>query len=186
VPPTDDDSELVDLAIRSKLGFAPERRGRPKALRGRDAGVDVDDVDLRIIRALNKNARKSFREIARELDLALSTVSNRVKHLEDAGVIRGYVPVVDAGKLGFDLSVVVGVKISPGKLMDVQQRIARHPRVVGVFDVTGEWDSLIIARFQDREDLNAFIKDVLNSPHVERTATQLVLNTVKDEKRVIM
>ncbi|HVL47871.1 MAG TPA: Lrp/AsnC family transcriptional regulator [Candidatus Thermoplasmatota archaeon] len=143
-----------------------------------------DDVDRRILKALNENARKSFRDIARELSLALSTVSNRVKRLEDEGIIRGYVPLVDATRLGFDLHVIVGVKIAHGKLIEVQQKIGKNPRVFAVYDVTGEWDSVIIARFRDREDLNDFIKDLLSMPHVERTTTQLVLNTMKEERRV--
>ena len=52
-----------------------------------------------------------------------------------------------------------------------------------VFDITGDWDSLIIAHFKDRRDLNSFIKRILSMNHVERSNTQLVLNIVKDEKR---
>ncbi len=178
--------ERLDLAIRLKhgLGAAEERRRRGRRPSSPTAGLD--DVDLRIIRALNQDARKSYREIARELDLALSTVSNHVKQLEDAGFVKGYVPVMDPGKLGFDLVVIVGVKIAHGKLLEVQQRIAKSPRVFGVYDVTGEWDSMLLARFRDREDLNAFIKEILSVPHVERTTTHLVLNTVKEEKRVLL
>jgi DNA-binding Lrp family transcriptional regulator len=148
------------------------------------SAYEPDDVDRRILKALNEDARKSFRDVARELGLALSTVSNRVKRLEETGIIRGYVPLVDATRLGFDLHVIVGVKIAHGKLIEVQQRIAKNPRVFAVYDVTGEWDSMLIARFRDREDLNSFIKEVLAMPHVERTTTQLVLNTMKEERRV--
>jgi DNA-binding Lrp family transcriptional regulator len=54
-----------------------------------------------------------------------------------------------------------------------------------VYDITGGWDSLIIAHFKDRKDLNGFIKGVLSMDNVEKTNTQLVLNIVKDEKRAI-
>jgi DNA-binding Lrp family transcriptional regulator len=81
--------------------------------------------------------------------------------------------------------VVVGVKIAHGKLLEAQQKIAKLARVFAVYDVTGDWDSIIIARFRDREELNDFVKDLLAMPHVERTGTQLVLNTVKEERRVL-
>ncbi|HVL87895.1 MAG TPA: Lrp/AsnC family transcriptional regulator [Candidatus Thermoplasmatota archaeon] len=148
--------------------------------------VELDDLDTKIIRSLNKNARKSFRDIARELEVSLSTVSNRIRRLEGEGVIKGYVPVVDGSRIGYDLVVIVGVRIAHGKLMDVQQRIARNPHVFGVYDVTGEWDSMVIARFRDRDELNEFIKDMLAMEHVERSNTQLVLNTVKEERRVVL
>jgi DNA-binding Lrp family transcriptional regulator len=148
--------------------------------------VALDDLDQRILRSLNKNARKSFRDIARELGISLSTVSHRVRRLEETGVIKGYLPALDPQRMGYDLVVIVGVRIAHGKLMDVQQKIAKDARVFGVYDVTGDWDSMILARFHDRNELNDFIKDVLSLEHVERTATQLVLNTVKEERRVIL
>ncbi|MBI4393187.1 MAG: Lrp/AsnC family transcriptional regulator [Euryarchaeota archaeon] len=146
----------------------------------------LDELDLKIVRSLNKNARKSYRDIARELDIALSTVSNRIKRLHEAGVVTGYVPVINPNVIGFDLVVIVGVRIAHGKLLEVQGKIARNPRVFGVYDVTGEWDSMILARFKDRDELNDFIKEILSLDNVERTNTQLVLNSVKEEKRLVL
>ncbi len=146
----------------------------------------MDDLDEDILRSLNENARKSFREIARELDVSLSTVSNRVHRMEEKGVIKGYGPIVNAQEVGFDLEAVVGVRISKGKLIETQKKIAEDNRVFAVYDVTGDWDSVIMARFQDRGDLDRFIKKVLTMKYIERSNTQVVLNAVKDEKRVIL
>lgn len=159
---------------------------RPREAREGQKEVELDETDLSILRALNGDARKSYRDVARELGIALTTVSNRVRKMEGAGIIQGYVPILNTSKLGFELSVIIGVKIHPGRLLEVQNRIAKNPRVVAVYDVTGEWDSMVVARFRDRQELNDFIKDLGDVPHVERTATQLVLNTVKDEKRVLL
>lgn len=180
-----DREEEADLAIRRKLGFMLDAPARVKAKPGPKPQEGLDEVDVSILRALNADARKSYRDLAKELGLALSTVSSRVKRLEDKGYILGYVPVLDPQRLGFDLVVVVGVKILHGKLLEAQQRIAKMPRVFGVYDVTGDWDSVLLARFRSREELNDFVKDLLALPYVERTGTQLVLNTVKEEKRVL-
>ena len=178
--------EEMDLAIRRKLGFvyeAPQERVRIKP--GPKPHEGLDDVDVALLRALNADARKSYRDLSKELGIALSTVSSRVKRLEDQGYVTGYVPVIDPVKLGLDLVVIIGVKITAGKLIEAQKRIARAPRVFGVYDVTGEWDGIVLARFKNREELNEFIKELLALPYVERTGTQLVLNTVKEEKRVL-
>lgn len=181
------DREDVDPAIRRKLGYVLDAPApRPRAKPGPRPHQGLDDVDVSLVRALNQDARKSYRDLAKELGLALSTVSARVKRLETEGYILGYVPVLDPQRLGFDLVVIVGVKILHGKLLEAQQRIAKLPRVFGVYDVTGEWDSMVLARFRDREELNGFVKDLLALPYVERTGTQLVLNTVKEEKRVLI
>jgi DNA-binding Lrp family transcriptional regulator len=146
----------------------------------------LDGLDLEIIRHLNQDARKSFRDVARQLGVSTSTISARVRRLEKRGIITGYVPVIDQRKVGFDLPVVVGLRISKGKLLEVQRKIAEDPRVYGVYDVTGEWDSIIMARFKNTSELDSFIKGVLSQPYVERTYTQVVLNTVKEEKRVLL
>jgi Lrp/AsnC family transcriptional regulator for asnA, asnC and gidA len=94
------------------------------------------------------------------------------------------VPVIDPEKAGYELSVVVGVKIARGRLIEVQKRIARDSRVFGVYDVTGDWDSILIARFRNRKELNDFIKNLAAMENVERTTTHLVLNIVKDDRKV--
>jgi Lrp/AsnC family transcriptional regulator for asnA, asnC and gidA len=144
----------------------------------------LDDLDMDILRSLNDNARKSFRDIAKELHVSLTTVSNRVKAMEKAGVIQGYIPVVDATKLGYDIMAVIGIKVIHGRIVDTERDLARDPAVFAVFDSTGEWDAIIMARFKTRADLNVFVKKVLDHENVDRTYTQVVLNITKEEKRV--
>jgi len=147
--------------------------------------INMDELDNKILRKLNENARKSYREIARELKVSLSTISNRIKKLEDEKIIEGYIPLVNQEKMGFDLTAVINVKISHGKLIEVQERISKDKHVSSIYDITGDWDSLIIANFKDRRDLNGFIKGVLAMENVEKTNTQIVLNIVKNEKRIM-
>ena len=143
----------------------------------------LDELDVAILRRLNQDARKSFRDIARELRVSISTISNRVKRLEQEGIIVGYIPVLDEKKLGYDVLAVIGIRISKGKLLEVQRKIGREDKVVDVYDVTGEYDSVIIARFKNTKELDAFIKRLVAMENVERTYTQVVLNVVKQEKR---
>jgi DNA-binding Lrp family transcriptional regulator len=146
----------------------------------------LDDLDVRILRLLNADARKSFREIAKEVDASLSTVSNRVRKLEEEGVITGYVPVLNESHLGFDVLAVVGVKIQKGKLLEVQRRIAKDQRVTHVYDVTGEWDSIVVVRLRSTRELDTFNKRLGSMEYVENTYTQVVLNVVKEERRVLL
>ena len=146
--------------------------------------ITMDDLDYNILKSLNLNARKSFRFIAKELNVSLSTISNRIKKLQEERIIEGYIPVINRENIGYDLTAAINIKLAHGKLIEVQQKIAKDNHVSGVYDITGDWDSLIIAHFKDRKDLNRFIKRVLSMDYVEGSNTQLVLNIVKDEKRV--
>jgi len=148
--------------------------------------VKLDELDLDILRHLNTDARKSYRDIAREVKASISTVSNRIRRLEAEGVITGYAPLIDESMLGFDVMAVVGVEIHKGKLLDVQRRIAKDDRVTHVYDVTGEWDSIVVVRLRNTRELDAFIKRLGSMEYVENTYTQVVLNVVKEERRVLL
>ena len=146
----------------------------------------IDDLGRKIIGVMNINARQSFREIAKAVGTSVTAVIHKVKQMESSGTIRGYIPVVEAAAFGFELAAVIALRISKGKLIETQERIAEDPRVSAVYDITGEWDSLVVGRFRGRDDLNAFIKNLLSLPNVDRSVTHLVLNTVKDERRVLV
>lgn len=141
----------------------------------------LDSTDVQILKSLQHNARRSYRDIARELHLSLNTVSTRIKRMEDEGIIQRYSALVDAARIGFDMTAIIGIQISKGKLLEVQRRIAGDRHVSAVYDVTGEWDSIVIARFANRVELNSFIKKMLTTEFIERTQTQVVLNTVKED-----
>lgn len=147
---------------------------------------ELDETDKRILGLLNKDARLSFRHISRELGISLTKVTSHVKKMEKEGIIKGYIPLVDPDKLGFDMLVVIGLDISKAKVIEIQQKVAKDPHVFAVYNTIGQWDSVIIARFKSRIDLDSFIRKVLSLPGVDKTYTQLVLNIVKDEKRMLM
>ena len=145
----------------------------------------VDDTDRRILSVLQRDARASMRRISEEAGVSLGTVSNRVRRLEGAGTIRGYTVMLDPEKVGWELTVVIGLRIQKGRLIEIQEKIAKDPRVYGVYDVTGDFDSMVIARARDRSDLDDLSKNVMSVDGVERSVTHLVLNTVKETSTVL-
>ena len=73
--------------------------------------MELDRTDRDIIRSLERDARMSLRSVAEEIGVSLGTVSNRLKRLEDTGVIKGYRVEIDPDKVGWGLTVVVGLRI---------------------------------------------------------------------------
>ena len=149
-----------------------------------DQTSTLDKLDREILQELNIDARRSHRELAHRLKVSPTTISHRVSRMERDGVIRGYVPLLDDELLGWDLAATIGIRISKGRLREVEERLARDPRAYAIYDVTGDFDALLIGRFRDRRDLDRFVKHALQDPYVERTNTQVVLNRVKEERRV--
>ena len=145
----------------------------------------MDEVDAKIIEKLNEDARKSFRDIAAEIEVSPGTVYNHVERMQKEGIIKGFIPVVDAEKAGYTLVAAINFRISKGKLVDAESEIAKDDRIFLVFDITGDWDAIALGRFKDRTDMNEFVKWAQTIKNVERTQTQVVLTVVKDEKRVL-
>jgi len=77
------------------------------------------------------------------------------------------------------------VTVSRGKLVEMENEIAKNPNVCGVYDITGSTDALIIAKFKSREDLSRFTKYLLSLPYLERTNTHVVLTTVKENFKLL-
>ncbi len=140
----------------------------------------MDKADRSIINHLQKKGRDSYREIARELDISPSTVMKRVKDLEDSGIIKGYSARIDYDIVGFDIHVIVDVRVAKGKLQLIESKIARYDSVLMVFDNTGSFDATVIARFKNRAGLDRFLKRLQTYDFVERTETKLILNTIKE------
>ena len=107
------------------------------------------DLDLRLIKALQADARRSNRQLAEELGVAASTVGHRLKHLEEGGVIRGYRPLIDYRALGLGLVAITRIKARGEALPNIVRSLIEHPHLTHVYEITGEFDVMVIGRFAD-------------------------------------
>jgi DNA-binding Lrp family transcriptional regulator len=146
--------------------------------------MTIDDTDRRILRHLLHDGRASLRQLAAELGLSPTTVASRVARLEKRRVVRGYAGIVDSQSLGYELTAITEILVSKGKLLEMEREIAKLSGVCAVYDVTGEIDGIIVAKFRDREELSRFTKGLLTMPFVERAITHVVLTTVKEDFRL--
>ena len=150
----------------------------------RQKQLSLDYLDRKIIFECIKDGRSSYHKIGFSLGISPSTVMKRVKRLESIGVIKGYTAILDHSKLGYDLTVVTEITVSKGKLLEMEREIAKLSGVCAVYDVTGDTDGIVIAKFRSREELSSFTKGLLAMPFVERTNTHVVLTTVKEDFRL--
>ncbi|MFH1721128.1 MAG: Lrp/AsnC family transcriptional regulator [Candidatus Altiarchaeota archaeon] len=144
----------------------------------------IDPLDLEIIKELQGNARQSYREIAEKLKVAEGTIYNRVSKLQRLEVIKRFITDIDYTLLGYELTAIIGLVAEGGKLVEIEEKIAREPNVTAVYDVTGDYDAMIVAKFKTREDLNKLVKKIIALKAVQRTNTMLVLNTRKEDHGV--
>lgn len=139
----------------------------------------INEIDKQILNIIQKDARISNAEIARQVGLAPSAVLERVRKLEERGVIRGYAADVNAAEIGFGLTAFVFVKTSfCGTIGSV---LAAIPEVLEVHDIAGEDCYLLKVRAENTEALGKFFREKLKSlPEIVSTRTTIVLQTIKE------
>ncbi|EHP68744.1 MAG: Lrp/AsnC family transcriptional regulator [Metallosphaera yellowstonensis] len=146
--------------------------------------VDLDTIDRRLLIELLRDSRVSLRRLSEEMNVSPATLHNRLTKLVQEGVIKGFTALVDYTKLGYSLSAIIMVKVNGKYLVEFEREIANTDNIVAVYDVVGEYDVVLIAKFRSVEDLDVFLKQLLKNSKVERTYTSIVLNAVKEDPRV--
>ncbi len=146
--------------------------------------TSIDETDKKIIAEYLKDARVSYREVAKRLQLAVGTVLTRTKKLENDGIIESYSAVLNHDKLGYEIIAISEITVSKGKLTEVENAIAKLTPTCAVYDVTGENDVIIISKFKSRDEMSDFTKKLLSMSNVERTNSKIVLNTIKEDFRL--
>ena len=107
--------------------------------------TSIDDTDKKIIAEYLKDARISYREVAKRLHLAVGTVLTRTKKLENDKIIESYSAILNHDKLGYEIIAISEITVSKGKLTEVETAIAKLSPTCAVYDVTGENDVIIIS-----------------------------------------
>jgi DNA-binding Lrp family transcriptional regulator len=144
--------------------------------------MKVSKLDKKILNILLNNSRLSYRQIAQILKVSPATVMNHIKELENKKIIRRYTTDMSFYKLGYEFKAIIQLRISKGKLFQVQKKISKHPNVYAVYDITGDFDAMLITRFKTRNSLDNFLKHIQTYDFVERTKTSLILNVMKEKQ----
>lgn len=140
----------------------------------------INDIDKQILNIIQQDARISNAEIARQVGLAPSAVLERVKKLEERGVIKGFEARLDAAQLDFGLTAFVAVRTNDC-CSETDRFLSAIPEVLEVHDVAGEDSYLLKVRAKSPEDLARLLRERLrNVPNIASTKTTIVLQTIKE------
>lgn len=139
-----------------------------------------DDIDMALLGALQANGRETHTSLARKVGLTPPAVLERVRKLEERGVIAGYHARLDPGSLGLELRVFIAVTLArhqENAIGSFLSAISAYPQVVGQYHLTGRFDFLLFGVFPDVGALEQFIAHRLTAlPMIDRAETFLVLS----------
>ena len=120
--------------------------------------MTLDILDKKIIANLTVDARQSARQLALKLGVSTVTILSRMKKLEKDKIILGYSVTIDHEKIGYSLTAIIEIMAKKDKIVGIEEQVAKIGNVCGVYDITGTTDTIIIAKFKERNELSTFVK----------------------------
>jgi len=146
----------------------------------------MDRIDRKIVSALQDNGRITNVELAKMNDLAPSSMLERVRRLEERGVIKGYRAILDPEVLGYTVEAMVMICLNRHQasgIEDFEKSVADVVEIKACYHLTGRYDYMLHVIVRDIDHLGEFVKHKLGSLEgVEKQETFLVLSTVKHDK----
>lgn len=142
--------------------------------------MSLDELDMKIINALQKDASLSYSDLARQLGQNESTIRKRVLTLRERGVIKKFTIIVDNLKVGYNTIAVVGFDVDPGMLLETAQKLAEFEEVRYVATSTG--DHMIMAEIwgKDGRDLAQTLSKVSSVQGIKRICPSILLEKIKE------
>ncbi|WP_203457037.1 Lrp/AsnC family transcriptional regulator [Paenibacillus tepidiphilus] len=146
----------------------------------------MDSLDYKIITALMHYGRITWAELAGQLGLSSPAAADRVRRLEEQGVIRGYTALIDAESAGYGLAALIAVSLErPEHRQPFLELVRRLPEIQECHHTAGDDDYMLKVRCRGTRDLDRLISEELKSlPGIMRTRTTIILGTVKETPNV--
>jgi len=145
----------------------------------------IDEIDAKILELLQEDGRMKRSDVADEVDLSISAVSERMRKLEERGVIQGYKAIVDPKRLHLDITAFIRVSVDGSEQYPafVDEVIDMEP-VLEVHSITGAGSHVMKVRTKNTTTLERFLSKIQAVPGVTQTTTSIVLSTFKESRAV--
>ncbi|MBV1924281.1 MAG: Lrp/AsnC family transcriptional regulator [Flavobacteriaceae bacterium] len=137
--------------------------------------MSVDLLNWKILQCLQEHARQSNAEIGRKVGISSPAVSERIKKMEDLGIITGYKTVVSPFDVGYQLKAIITIRAFMGKLKPFLQKVKTYKEVLNCYRITGNENIVMEVVLKDQKHLEKFIDQLIS---YGETKTQIVLSNV--------
>jgi Lrp/AsnC family leucine-responsive transcriptional regulator len=148
--------------------------------------LEYDEVDKKILALLSGNSRLSVRKISKMIDSSPPTVSRRIRRLEERGIIKGYVSIIEDEELGYDCRALMLIKVSgnsdPEKIID---EMKSNDRICNLYTTVGNYDIISTATCPKLNDLSEFIDGIRKINGIAWIDSVLITSRVKVLKKIL-
>ena len=144
--------------------------------------MNLDSINSKILKCLQLNARLSNAEIGRQVGISSPAVSERIKKMEDMGVIEGFKALVSPFEMGYQLKAIITLRAFMGKLKPFLVKVKTFDEVINCYRITGDENIVMEVVLKNNKHLEAFIDNLII---YGESKTQIVLSRVVKQKEVI-
>ncbi|WP_136479869.1 Lrp/AsnC family transcriptional regulator [Cognatitamlana onchidii] len=144
--------------------------------------MTVDAINAKILKCLQQNARSSNAEIGRQVGISSPAVSERIKKMEDLGIIEGYKTIVSPFEIGYQLKAIITLRAFMGKLKPFLEKVKTFDEVINCYRITGDENIVMEVVLKNQKHLETFIDQLIS---YGESKTQIVLSRVVKQKEVI-
>ena len=145
--------------------------------------IKLDQVDRDILGLLQVDARSSASYIAEKVSMSVPAVADRIKKLNDLGVIKGFTTLLNYRKVGLDVSAFITlISESSSHYGDVVREANKNPEIIQCFTTTGNGSHVLLAVTKNTHTLEKLLRMIQGWPGVQRTETQMILSAYKSIK----
>jgi Lrp/AsnC family leucine-responsive transcriptional regulator len=137
--------------------------------------MNIDSLNGKILKCLQKNARQSNAEIGRQVGISSPAVAERIRKMEDAGLIHGYKTVVSPFEAGYQLKAIIILRAFMGKLKPFLEKVKEYDEVLNCYRITGNENIVMEVVLKNQKHLEAFIDQLIV---YGETKTQIVLSHI--------
>jgi len=142
----------------------------------------VDSLNEKILKCLQENARLSNAEIGRQVGVSSPAVSERIKKMEDLGIIEGYKTIVSSFEIGYQLKAIITLRAFMGKLKPFLEKVKTYDEVINCYRITGDENIVMEVVLKNQKHLETFIDQLIS---YGESKTQIVLSRVVKQKAVV-
>ena len=142
----------------------------------------VDGLNEKILKCLQENARLSNAEIGRQVGVSSPAVSERIKKMEDLGIIEGYKTIVSSFEIGYQLKAIITLRAFMGKLKPFLEKVKTYDEVINCYRITGDENIVMEVVLKNQKHLETFIDQLIS---YGESKTQIVLSRVVKQKAVV-
>ncbi|MEY5130999.1 MAG: hypothetical protein RL734_1066 [Bacteroidota bacterium] len=145
----------------------------------------MDSIDKKILKILQEDCMISYKEIATSIGLSYNPTYERIRRMEEEGIVKSRVAILDPKKIGVDLFVYCNITLkeqSKKSLIDFEKRIKSIPEIIEAVSLTGVYDYMLKIAIRDIDSYNSFIMNkIANIPNIGQYHSNIVMSVVKDE-----